>query len=128
MGRCSLYTGASHFLHILLSTSNDVPSPRGNAGRGKGRGVRLVVPPLPQNRTTDGMHRLRCCPLLHKYVEERELREVVRKGRCARRTSSLALTRVTGDVRPFKSHVPCHQDFHNLTLTKSSKARCLRTR
>jgi hypothetical protein len=48
-----------NFLHIPLSTSNEVPSPRGNAGRGTGRGVRLVEPPLPS-------------PLLHKCVEARE--------------------------------------------------------
>jgi len=35
----------SFFLHIPLSASDDVPSPRGNAGRGTGRGVRSVEPP-----------------------------------------------------------------------------------
>jgi hypothetical protein len=37
-------------------------------------------PPLPQKRTTDEMHRPRCCPPLHKCVEEREIDAVAKKG------------------------------------------------
>jgi hypothetical protein len=57
-------------MRIPLSASDVVPSPRGNAGRGSGRGVRLVGPPLPR-------------PLLHKYAEEREWSEAAQKERCA---------------------------------------------
>ena len=57
-----------NFLRTIQKSLEDIPSPR-TAGRGIGRGVPLVEPPLPQNRTTDEMHRLRCCPLLHKYCE-----------------------------------------------------------
>ena len=76
------------YRQICLQSSEKVPSPR-KAGRGLGRGGPMVEPPLhdppieqgasspqpspPQVCGGERVDRLRCCPLLHKCVEEREI-------------------------------------------------------